>query len=113
MTQTHTPSPCPFCGTAPSIHGAPDMGYRIICRHDGSILGECSVSDNTKEATIEAWNRRAPDASQAAEIARLRKALENSLRVYVQLAESGDCGFWNPEEEAHVKQARAALEPRS
>jgi hypothetical protein len=36
-------------------------------------------------------------------------ALEALLDSYVQLVNSGDCGFWNPEGEAEVKAARAAL----
>ena len=36
-------------------------------------------------------------------------ALELILNRYVGLAESGDCGFWNPEDEPEVKACRAAL----
>jgi hypothetical protein len=42
-------------------------------------------------------------------IGRLRTALNGLLDRYVQLISSGDCGFWNPEEEDVVKEARAAL----
>jgi len=38
-------------------------------------------------------------------------ALEAILNRYVGLANSGDCGFWNPEDEEEVKGARAALAP--
>lgn len=40
----------------------------------------------------------------------LREALEMTLHKYVDLANSGDCGFWDPETEDHVKEARQALE---
>lgn len=40
-----------------------------------------------------------------------RQALENLLKRYVELAKSGDAGFWNPEEEPVVIAARAALTP--
>jgi len=36
-------------------------------------------------------------------------ALETFVKEYVSLVESGDAGFWNPEEEAKVIAARAAL----
>lgn len=48
--------------------------------------------------------------SQKARIAELETALTETLNEYVRLADSGDCGFWNPEEEDHVIAARAALE---
>lgn len=44
-----------------------------------------------------------------AERDRLREALTSMLNHYVRLAGSGDCGFWDPEEEAEVIAARAAL----
>jgi hypothetical protein len=39
----------------------------------------------------------------------LREALESITARYVDLASSGDCGFWDCEQEDVVKQARAAL----
>jgi hypothetical protein len=58
-----------------------------------------------------------PDQNKvAAEIKRrwdsfeaMRKALEGLTAMYVAMVNSGDCGFWNPEEEAEVIAARAAL----
>lgn len=47
--------------------------------------------------------------AQDAELRRLRTACGNILRRYIELIESGDAGFWNPEEELVVKEARAAL----
>ncbi len=49
-------------------------------------------------------------SSVNAEAERLREALENMTRRYVDLAGSGDCGFWDPEEEDEVIAARAALQ---
>lgn len=40
----------------------------------------------------------------------LLDALRAITKRYVDLAGSGDCGFWNPEEEPEVIAARAALE---
>jgi len=39
----------------------------------------------------------------------LRDALEALLNAYVDMANSGDCGFWDPEKEPMVIAARAAL----
>lgn len=36
-------------------------------------------------------------------------ALRATLERYVALAESGDCGFWDPEKEPHVIASRAVL----
>lgn len=50
-----------------------------------------------------------PDMDLIAAAPDLLAALEETLLHYVTLANSGDCGHWNPETEDHVKQARAAL----
>jgi hypothetical protein len=42
-------------------------------------------------------------------IHKMREALEALLKRYVQLVDSGDAGFWNPEEEDVVINARQAL----
>ena len=47
--------------------------------------------------------------SQLAELERLRTATKGLIERYCDLVNSGDCGFWNPEEEAPVIAARAAL----
>ena len=43
------------------------------------------------------------------ENAALKEALESITARYVDLASSGDCGFWDCEQEDVVKQARAAV----
>lgn len=48
-------------------------------------------------------------ACAADEIERLRTALTGLLDRYCDLVNSGDCGFWNPEDEKSVKAARRAL----
>ncbi len=40
---------------------------------------------------------------------RLAEALREVVNKYTGLVNSGDCGFWNPEEEQQVINARAAL----
>lgn len=52
------------------------------------------------------------DCDVIAERDALRVALEKLLHRYVMLIESGDCGFWNPEEEDVVIQARNALKEK-
>lgn len=39
----------------------------------------------------------------------IRQALEDLLERYLRLVNSGDAGFWNPEEERQVINARKAL----
>lgn len=54
------------------------------------------------------WHREA-NAHLIAAAPDLYEALQTMLKRYVDLAGSGDCGNWNPEEEAQVIAARAAL----
>ena len=42
-------------------------------------------------------------------IKRLEEALEGTVKRFVDLADSGDAGFWNPEEQSVIIAARAAL----
>ena len=42
-------------------------------------------------------------------IKQLEEALEGSIKWIVDLANSGDAGFWNPEEQSVIIAARAAL----
>ena len=42
-------------------------------------------------------------------IKRLEEALEGTVKWIVDLADSGDAGFWNPEEQSVIIAARAAL----
>ena len=45
-------------------------------------------------------------------IKRLEEALEGTVKCFVDLADSGDAGFWNPEEQSVIIAARAALEAK-
>ena len=42
-------------------------------------------------------------------IKRLEEALEGTVKWIVDLADSGDAGFWNPEEQLVIIAARASL----
>ena len=46
---------------------------------------------------------------QKQRIKRLEEALEGTVKWIVHLADSGDAGFWNPEEQPEIIVARAAL----
>jgi hypothetical protein len=45
-------------------------------------------------------------------IKRLEEALEGTVKLIVHLADSGDFGFWNPEEQLEIIEARAALQAK-
>ena len=45
-------------------------------------------------------------------IKRLEEALEGTVKWIVHLADSGDTGFWNPEEQSVIIAARAALQAK-
>ena len=45
-------------------------------------------------------------------INRLEEALEGTVKWIVHLADSGDAGFWNPEEQSVIIEARAALQAK-
>ena len=45
-------------------------------------------------------------------IKRLEEALEGTVKCFVDLADSGDAGFWNPDEQSVIIAARAALEAK-
>ena len=48
-------------------------------------------------------------AEQQERIKRLEEAIEGTIKWIVDLANSGDAGFWNPEEQSVIIAARAAL----
>ena len=48
----------------------------------------------------------------AKRIKRLEEALEGTIKCFVDLADSGDAGFWNPDEQSVIIAARAALEAK-
>ena len=45
-------------------------------------------------------------------IKRLEEVLEGTVKWIVDLADSGDAGFWNPDEQSVIIAARAALEAK-
>lgn len=105
MTETKwTPGPWSTKAARRPVDGEFDWG--IVATIDGvpRIIGEAyGRASNNVRPNAEANARlisAAPD---------MAKALERFLDHYVAMVSSGDCGFWNPEDEAHVKAARSAL----
>ena len=49
---------------------------------------------------------------QTQRIKRLEEALEGTIKCFVDLVDSGDAGFWNPEEQSVIIAARAALQAK-
>jgi len=47
-----------------------------------------------------------------AERDRMRAALSAVTKLYCDIANSGDAGFWNPEQVPEIMEARAALESK-
>lgn len=80
-------------------------------RHDG----EFSVFAPDETEICEIWKTSAEDdraqhnAHLIAAAPEMYEALAKMTARYVALAGSGDCGFWNPEEEPDVIASRAAL----
>ena len=86
-------------------HNVADLGMRVRSL-------ERKLNKVTKERDIE--SERAThyrDKWQSAEdrIKRLEEAIEGTIKWIVDLANSGDSGFWNPEEQSVIIAARAAL----
>lgn len=76
-------------------------------------MSETPISDSTPHnvADLGMLCRRLERELNAAQqrIKRLEEALEGTVKWIVRLADSGDAGFWNPEEQSVIIAARAAL----
>lgn len=72
-----------------------------------------ALSAPTPESPMRELQRLGQEADAGEEVARLRAALGPLLKRYVDLANSGDAGFWDPELEPEVIAARAVLEPQA
>lgn len=94
----HTGTPWSQYMSGPMIHGA-----------DGFYIGIMQGKNADKDAAyiVECVNSH---ASLVEEVERLREALETFVSEYVEMVNSGDCGFWDPEKEDKVIAARKALE---
>ena len=70
MTETKL-KPCPFCGREVKIAKG-KISFWVYCPH---CVGQTELYE-TEQKAIEAWNARPIEHAQAAEIKRLREALE-------------------------------------
>jgi len=72
---------------------------------------------NAANSEIERLTNKVSQLYEGAEeqkqrIKRLEEALEGTVKWIVHLADSGDAGFWNPEEQSVIIAARAALQAK-
>jgi len=86
--------------------GKPTTGPWSYWPEDGEVLG----GNNQSVAMVLLHERGDANGRLIASAPQLLAALEMLTVRYVDLAGSGDCGFWNPEEEPEVIAAREAIE---
>jgi hypothetical protein len=95
--------PCPFCGSE-------SIDAEGWLDGDGNRGPECLECGATADS-LGKWNRR-----DDTELTRLRTVLRGlveaanaMLDMYVALANSGDCGNWNPHNDKEVINLKAAI----
>lgn len=71
-------------------------------------MDQCAHTHGVQFNDLEAAEAKLAKVSQERD--RLANALENLLTRHCRLVESGDCGFWDVEQEPEVIEARAALD---
>ena len=81
--------------------------WQINDANDDQIGDTCASSASPEHGGSEELG--CANATMMAAAPDLFEALEKMTARYVELAGSGDCGFWNPETDSEVIQARAAL----
>lgn len=103
----HTPGPWKWEPDRDSYRGSllASTGQRVIEFEQFSCGGggEYPVCDSARLNISDA------DARLIAAAPEILEALENFVAKYVQIIASGDCGFWDPEKEQHVIDARAVI----
>ena len=68
------------------------------------------ISERLRDARLDEWSDTAEKLREAADVIdALVAALDTFVSEYVELVNSGDVGFWEPEDEPKVKAARRAL----
>lgn len=92
--------------------------FGVITDQNGNAIGsffdnELLHNDHTADAAraVACVNTLAGVQNPAEFMRTTQEALEGILGRYVSLANSGDAGFWNPEEDMEVIAARKALQP--
>lgn len=111
--------PCPFCGGIEGLSVDGSAAHYVYC-NGCDAAGPVGTSDQSKDAAIAAWNRRAGDN----EVEKLRAALRDLYHGYVRTLEAGrqriidwggDCDPVDVMEKRDpcLVAARAALEDRT
>ena len=86
-------------------HNVADLGMQI--RRIERKLNAAHVEIERLTAKVAQLYEGAEEQKQR--IKRLEEALEGTVKWIVDLADSGDAGFWNSEEQPEIIVARAAL----
>lgn len=104
----HTPGPWRVDGHAGRLEIVGRPNWK--CRRFG-VEGEWSVAvvDDLSEGQDGAEFETEANAHLISAAPEMLEALEQFMEEYVELVNSGDAGFWNPEDEDKVKVARAAI----
>ena len=71
----------------------------VLAEAQREIAEQCRINGKGAERELALLTR----------VGELERALAHMVEHYISLADSGDAGFWNPEEEPEVKAARAVL----
>lgn len=88
MTEYAELKPCPFCGGSvrleqPADRAPRDDWWGVVCRNTENLGGTCAIEQRpsrTKEAAVERWNRRAPDATLLARAEKAEKERDEAVR---------------------------------
>lgn len=92
--------------------GVSDEGRRLIKAYEEKIDALQRLCERAEKRFITATEMAGFEvAERDARITALEAALVGLLEHYINLANSGDAGFWDPEKEPVVINARAALTP--
>lgn len=116
----HTPGPWIACG---EDRGGCECGHvwsvtadAPVATVERGVWGDCYPVIKDGSAVMETVEYGVVPEPEAAANARLiaaapdlLEALVDTLDSYVSLVECGDCGSWDPEQEDHVRKARAAI----
>ena len=86
-------------------HNVADLG--MLCRKLERELNAANAEVDRLTAKVAQLYEGAEEQNER--IKRLEEALEGTIKCFVDLVDSGDAGFWNPDEQSVIIAARAAL----
>lgn len=70
---------CPFCGRTPAMTSIRDVAYVIHCDNNACDV-KCETLEDTPEAVVATWNRRAAQ-QDGAEVEALKHDIERHLAI--------------------------------